>query len=182
MILFSLLNLVLSAKAQTCPAGKRAVQVPSKAQPWTMLDYLYKGLYVEDPKKFTKLKRDPKQPVNYELIDRNRKWISQMSHGKEVAKKMMNITNTVPIAPQVMMKLVDDSDYCWVFYPYNSDEDVFNEIYSFATDLADFFRERCVVGTIDMAYPSNMYIFQHLFDDAPMLAVKYANLNVSLKC
>ena len=62
--------------------------------------------------------------------------------------QMINIPNTVPIAPHVAYKTVENTPYCWVFYPYHSEEDELREIHQFATDLADFFYERCAVGTI----------------------------------
>ena len=74
---------------------------------------------------------------------------------------------------------VDASDYCWVFFPYDSDEDELSEIYPFAVDLADYFKERCAVGTIDLAYPANTFVFGFLIDDTPMLIVKEAGIKVS---
>ena len=72
------------------------------------------------------------------------------------------------------MRYVDDSPYCWVIFAYDSDEDVESEIYPVAVDISEYFYERCAVGLLDMAYPSNKASFGYLIEDLPMLLVKHA--------
>jgi len=164
----TLLNLALSAM------GEEA----TKAASWDKLDY--KVIYIDDPKRVLKRERDPNQPINKDLLDRNKQWIAKRGEGKEVVKKMINIPNTIPITPHGAFRFVDSSDYCWVFFPYDSDEDELSEIYPFAVDLADYFKERCAVGTIDLAYPSNTFTFGFLIDDTPMLFVKEAGVTKTI--
>merc|ERR1739838_984858 len=171
MKLFGLLNLGVSVLAQ--PGAKEATNAS-----WDKLDY--KMIYIEDPKQILKRNRDPNQPINVDLLERNKKWINKKDEGKEVAKKMINIPNTIPITPHGAFRFVDNSDYCWVFYPYDSDEDELSEIYPFAVDLADYLKERCAVGTIDLAYPSNTFTFGFLIDDTPMLIVKNAGITKTI--
>jgi len=149
-----------------------------KGASWENLDY--KIIYIEDPKKVLKRERDPNQPINKDLLKRNKDWINRIDEGKEIVKKMINIPNTIPITPHGTFRFVDASDYCWVFFPYDSDEDEFSEIYPFAVDLADYFKERCAVGTIDLAYPANTFVFGFLIDDTPMLIVKEAGIKKTL--
>ena len=54
--------------------------------------------------------------------------------------------NTIPMTPHGVFRFVDGSDYCWVFYPYDSEEDEEGPIMEFAEHLADYFYERCGVG------------------------------------
>ena len=51
------------------------------------------------------------------------------------------------MTPHGLFRFVDGSDYCWVFYPYDSEEDEEGPIMQFAEHLADYFYERCGVGT-----------------------------------
>lgn len=41
-----------------------------------------------------------------------------------------------------------------------------------AENLSEYFYERCAVGMLDMAYPSNKFSFGYLIEDMPMLLVK----------
>jgi len=136
----------------------------------------YKSIYIEDPKVVLAKHRPDTAAVNKDLLKRNKDWINHNDEGKEVARKMINIPNTMPITPHGVYKFVDGSPYCWVFFPYDSDEDELSDIYPFAVDLASVFKERCAVGTIDLAYPSNKFVFGYLVDDTPMLFVKNASV------
>merc|ERR1712110_585694 len=135
-----------------------------------MIDY--NNLYLPDPKIVMGGKPPEGFVENEYLIERNKRWIAQRDDSKDVVKKMINIPNTIPIAPHVAYKTVDNTPYCWVFYPYHSEEDELGPIYQFATHLSEFFYERCAVGTIDLAYPSNQFMFGYLIDDTPMLFVR----------
>ena len=52
----------------------------------------------------------------------------------------------MPLTPHGVFRFVDGTDYCWIFFPYDSDEDEEGPIVEFAEHLADYFFERCAVG------------------------------------
>ena len=68
--------------------------------------------------------------------------------------------------------MLHETDYCWVIVPFNTEEDEIDEIYKFVTTISQYFRERCSVGTLDMAYPGNARTFGDVVDDYPMLLVR----------
>lgn len=136
----------------------------------------YQQVFLPDPKVVLEGTRPEGSPENVALLEGNKAWINDRT-GKEVTKRMINVRNTMPITPHGVYKYVDDSPYCWVMLAYDSDEDVVSEILETAQHLSDYFYERCAVGTLDMAYPSNKFTFGYLIEDMPMLLVKKAGRN-----
>ena len=67
------------------------------------------------------------------------------------------------ISHESLQQFVEGSDFCWVFFFYTSDQPDFNGPYGFAKSLATYFAERCMVGTINMSYPSNQATFHNVF-------------------
>ena len=53
----------------------------------------------------------------------------------------------MPITPQSGAKLLENPKHCWVIYPFNTEEDEFEEIKDFLTSLAEFFYQR--LGSTD---------------------------------
>lgn len=131
----------------------------------------YTDVFVADPKFVLDGERPEGAKENTALLESNKAWINDRS-GKEVTKRMINVKNTMPITPHGVYKYVDDSPYCWVMFAYDSDEDVQSEILDIAENLSEYFYERCAVGMLDMAYPSNKFSFGYLIEDMPMLLVK----------
>ena len=52
---------------------------------------------------------------------------------------MISIPNVMPITPHSGAKLLEHPKHCWVIYPFNTEEDEFEEIKDFLTSLAEFF-------------------------------------------
>lgn len=136
----------------------------------------YKQVFVDNPIMQVSDKVEVaklEEMTNKKLVLANKQW-SDRHTGKELTKKMLSIPNTMPFTPHGTMRYIDDSPYCWVIFAYDSDEDVEGEIYPVAVDIAEYFYERCGVGLLDMAYPSNKATFGYLIEDLPMLLVKHS--------
>lgn len=131
----------------------------------------YTDVFVADPKFVLEAERPEGSKENKVLLEANKEWINDR-RGKEVTKRMINIPNTMPITPHGVYKYVDDSPYCWVMFAYDSDEDILSDILDLAENIAEYFYERCAVGMLDLAYPSNKFTFGYLIEDMPMLLVK----------
>jgi len=133
----------------------------------------YQHVFLPDPKVVLEGTRPEGAKENIALLEANKQWVNDRT-GKSVTKKMINVPNTMPVTPHGVYKYIDDSPYCWVMFAYDSDEDVASEIYGLAVKLSEYFYERCSVGMLDMAYPSNKFTFGYLIEDMPMLLVKKA--------
>jgi len=131
----------------------------------------YTDVFVADPKFVLEAERPEGSKENKVLLEANKEWINDR-RGKDVTKRMINIPNTMPITPHGVYKYVDDSPYCWVMFAYDSDEDILSDILDLAENIAEYFYERCAVGMLDLAYPSNKFTFGYLIEDMPMLLVK----------
>lgn len=140
----------------------------------------YQKVYIENPIDVMPTSREGGWTANKNLVEKNKRWLAQKDESKDIVKKMINIKNTVPMTPHGVFRFVDGSDYCWIFYPYDSEEDEEGPIMQFAEHLADYFYERCGVATIDLAYPSNRFMFGYMIDDTPMLFVKKPGAGVSM--
>ena len=55
---------------------------------------------------------------------------------------MISIPNVMPITPHSGAKVLERPKHCWVIYPFNTEEDEFEEIKDFLTSLAEFFYQR----------------------------------------
>lgn len=152
------------------------VAADSSDKPAKKMSIDYKQVFVDNPIMQVSDKVEVEkleEMTNKKLVLANKQW-SDRHTGKELTKKMLSIPNTMPFTPHGTMRYVDDSPYCWVIFAYDSDEDVESEIYPVAVDVAEYFYERCGVGLLDMAYPSNKASFGYLIEDLPMLLVKHS--------
>lgn len=161
-------------------AGLAMAEEKKKEERPEMTKVDYKKVYIENPLDVMPTKRENGWTENKHLVEQNKRWLKVHDEGKEVVKTMINIKNTIPLTPHGQFRFVDGSDYCWVFYPYDSDEDELGPIQEFATHLSEYFYERCAVATIDLAYPANRFTFGYLIDDTPMLFVKKAGADITM--
>ena len=73
------------------------------------------------------------------------------------------------------------TNYVWLYLLYDSSkqsESRQDRIHALAFALSDYFYEYVMIGTIDMAYPSNNRTFSHLLPnqnvaETPSLVVRY---------
>jgi len=59
---------------------------------------------------------------------------------------MISIPNVMPITPHSGAKMLERPKHCWVIYPFNTEEDEFEEIKDFLTSLSEFFYQRSGVN------------------------------------
>ena len=108
---------------------------------------------------------------------------------------MLHTPNALPITPHAMameLDILPATSYVWIIIIYNSnlgwdtcqgellehsawvnDLSVTKEL---ATAASDYFFEYGMIGTLDMAYPSNQATFGHLLNhnyDIPSILIKY---------
>ena len=64
---------------------------------------------------------------------------------------------------------------------YNSDVHPFTEYADFAISAGEWFKERCMVGTVNMAYPANKVTFGHLLTQGyPMLVARKPGIKTKM--
>jgi len=64
---------------------------------------------------------------------------------------------------------------------YNSDVHPFTEYADFAISAGEWFKERCMVGTVNMGYPANKATFGHLLTDGyPMMITRKAGIETKM--
>lgn len=108
------------------------------------------------------------------LVKLNEEWIEKQ---KDESKRtdhtqMINVPYTMPMTPHGVYKFMEGSDFCWVLMFYNSDVHSMEVYYTFAQNAAGYFKERCMVGTVNMAYPANRITFGDLVKEYPSMAIR----------
>ena len=119
-------------------------------------------IYVDDPKH----EFDRGFFSNDQVVGQNTRWMERLLyHGKQMnfVEYMINIAHAIPVTPVTALNIVDESPHCWVFLAYNSDdEEKYGELKELGKGMSEFFYERCGVGMLDLAYPSNFDTFGDL--------------------
>ena len=117
-----------------------------------------------------------------EIIERqNHEWRQKGGKSKENAARMLTIKGVLPMTPHGAYNLLEETEFCWVIVPFNTDEDEIDEIYAFVTTISQFYHERCSVASLDMAYPGNWHTFGKVVDDYPMLLIREPGGNQNKK-
>lgn len=80
---------------------------------------------------------------------------------------MITATNT--------FQIVDNSPYCVVILTYDSDNTaLLEDVLELSRAMEQYFVERCEVGFLDFAYPSNRVSFEKFYSDMPSLMIRRA--------
>ena len=113
-------------------------------------------------------------------------------------RQMFHVRNALPITPDRLVNRLDQvpaTDYIWLFVVYDSSrpEDeckrkfisccdsnlIFVTVAKALVDIAaEYFYEYVMIGTIDMAYPSNRASFGPIVTEMPSLIVKYPHTDL----
>jgi len=112
-------------------------------------------------------------------LQANSEWLETVYDNSKMSffiDNMLNINNTVVINPASALSHVDDTPYCWVIFAYHStlDHALYKELLEFGKGISEYYYERCGVGLLDLAYPSNRASFsKDVFKQSPCILLRY---------
>lgn len=138
-------------------------------------------VYPDDPIKEIRrddlliIQEDEIAPDEVDISKANRKWKKSVRHNKDLSHKVEFLISRIPfslaINPETLIEIHSEL-YCFVLLAYNSTKDDFDELRFLGTALSAFFHERCGVGMLDIAYPSNNFTFSDVVESTPSFIVK----------
>lgn len=142
---------------------------------------LINELYPNDPRDLLGIDFNDNQEYGQDQssLDANSAWLEKVYDNSKMSNfidSMININNTVVINPASALSHVDDSPYCWVLLAYHStlDHALYKELLEFGKGLSEYYYERCGVGLLDLAYPSNRASFsEDVFKQSPCILLRY---------
>lgn len=142
------------------------------------MDYIIDNIYLDDPKIMLRAVEDWGDLAN-ETADANREWkkgIDERQH--RCISQMFHIPHATPVGPHTMGIQIDVlplTNYIWVILAYNSNEswEKCQLMKELGMAMSEYFYEYAMIGTLDMAYPSNQATFGHLVKEYPTLIIKY---------
>ena len=84
-----------------------------------------------------------------DLVKLNTEWIEKQKEDdnkKSEHGQMINVPYTMPMTPHGVYKFMDGSDFCWVLMFYNSDAHEPDVYYTFAQNVAGYFKVKDILN------------------------------------
>jgi len=153
------------------------------------MDHIIASTYHDDPKSQTRRDKKNKMSDSYTAaIELNLEWKHALyadpsGDAYQCIRQMFHVRNALPITPDRLVNRLDQvpaTDYIWLFVVYDSSRprDECKLAKALADIAAEYFYEYVMIGTIDMAYPSNRASFGPIVTEMPSLIVKFPHTDL----